>query len=513
MDISRWIDKHAVFSPEREAISFAGASIGYRSFAGDVATTARKLLSLGVGRGDVVAYLGLNSPLLLSLLFACGRLGAMLVPLNWRLAAPEHERMLRNCRPGVAIVAADFLSHAELLRAAFAGLSWVALERPPAGWRSWNETDPAPAALLPEGARGDDTPVLLCYTSGSTGAPKGVVHTHASLFWNAANSRHMHDLTSADRVLTTLPLFHVGGLNILTTPALYAGASVNLHARFDPGEAIDAIEKERITLTVLVPAQLTAMMAHPRWRQADLSSLRMITTGSTIVPASFVRKVHERGPRLIQVYGSTETCPVVAYQRADAAERKAGSAGLPALHCDLRIVNPDDREVGPGEDGEILARGPNIMREYLDAPEMTAASLKDGWYRTGDIGRFDQDGYLFVVSRKSDLIISGGENVYPAEIENVLLESPAIAEVSVVGVPDPRWGEAIVAVVAPARGAKLAAADVLARLEGRVARYKHPRKIVFTDALPRNALGKVMRDRVRAEIASAPERILEGHRP
>jgi fatty-acyl-CoA synthase len=512
MNISRWIDKHAKFAPRGAAVRFAGSSISYQSLAADVEHAARKLVALGVVSGDVVIYLGLNEPQLLALLFACGRLGALVAPLNWRLTALEHERMLQDCRPRVAVVADEFVSHAAPLRATLEATRWTTLGRPVAGWLAWSDVH-ASSAALPDHPDADNTPILLCYTSGSTGAPKGVVHTHASLFWNAINSVHMHDLTSADRVLTTLPLFHVGGLNILTVPALYAGASVTLHPRFDPGEAIDAIEKERITLTVLVPAQLMAMMACPRWQRADLSSLRVVTTGSTIIPASFVQKVHECGLRLIQVYGSTETCPIAAYQRADSAEVKSGAAGLPALHCDLRIVDADGRNVGQGEDGEILVRGPNLMREYLNAPEATSASLKDGWYSTGDVGHFDEDGYLFVVSRKSDMIISGGENVYPAEIENVLLEWPAISEVSVFGRPNPRWGEMIVAVVVPAPGAKLAAADVLARLEGRVARYKHPREIVFAAELPRNALGKVVKERARGELAPSPERILEGQRP
>ncbi|HEY0850015.1 MAG TPA: AMP-binding protein [Bradyrhizobium sp.] len=512
MNISRWIDKHAKFAPDGVAIRFAGSSISYQSFAADVENTARKLVTLGVAPGDIVVYLGLNCPQLLALLFACARLGAVVAPLNWRLTAPEHERMLQDCRPRVAVVADQFVPHAAPLCAAFAATRWITLGGPTAGWLAWNDVHASPA-MLPDRPDAENTPVLLCYTSGSTGAPKGVVHTHASLFWNALNSVHMHDLTSADRVLTTLPLFHVGGLNILTTPALYAGASVTLHPRFDAGEAIDAIEKERITLAVLVPAQLMAMMACPRWQQADLSSLRVVTTGSTIIPGSFVQKVHERGLRMIQVYGSTETCPVAAYQRVDSAERKLGAAGLPALHCELRIVDADGRDARQGEDGEILVRGPNLMREYLNAPEATSASLKDGWYWTGDVGHFDEDGYLSVVSRKNDMIISGGENVYPAEIENVLLEWPAISEVCVFGRPNPRWGEMIVAVVVAAPGLKLTTADILARLEGRVARYKYPREIVFAAALPRNALGKVIKERVRSEVAPPPERILEGQRP
>jgi fatty-acyl-CoA synthase len=418
--------------------------------------------------------------------------------------------MLRDCAPRLVLVADEYIAHAEPLRATGNATRWASLSRVP-GWLPWQDIVSEGTGLLPREDDGD-LPVLLCYTSGATGTPKGVVHTHDSLFWNAVNSAHMHDLTSADRVLTTLPMFHVGGLNILTTPALHAGASVTLHAKFDPGEAIDTIERERITLTVLVPAQLTAMMAHPRWNKADLSSLRAVTTGSTIVSASFVREVNARGLRLIQIYGSTETCPVAAYQRVDSADRKAGSAGLPALHCDLRIVDLDGRDVAPGDNGEILVRGRNLMREYLNAPEATAAALRDGWYHTGDIGHLDDDGYLFVAARKSDMIISGGENVYPAEIENILLELPGIAAASVVGRPDPRWGEAIVAVIVPAPGAKVAETEVLALLQGRIARYKHPREIVFMDDLPRNALGKVLKDRLRADVSLPLEPAERGQR-
>jgi fatty-acyl-CoA synthase len=507
MNIAQWIEKHAAFAPDRAAIRFANRSIAYRAFHDEIEQAAGRLVALGVRPGGVVAYLGQNSPELMALLFACARLGAMLVPLNWRLAVPEHLRVLEDCRPTAVLVEPEFHDHAAALANDFAATTWVALGKARTGWRAWDDVAPEP---LPPIASEDDSALLLCYTSGSTGTPKGVVHTHSSLFWNAMNSTHMHDLTSADRILSTLPMFHVGGLNVLTTPAFHAGASVTLHARFDPGEAIEAIERERITLTVLVPAQLTAMMAHPRWNDADFSSLRVVTTGSTIVPAAFVRRVHDRGLRLIQVYGSTETCPLAAYQRLDAADRKVGSAGLPALHCDVRIVDPDGADCAGGEDGEILVRGPNVMRGYLNAPEATASAMQGGWYHTGDVGHFDDDGYLYVVSRKTDMIISGGENVYPSEIESILLESPDIADVSVVGRPDPRWGEAIVAVVVLAPGAKMAEADVLALLDGRVARYKRPRHIAFADALPRNALGKVMKDRIRADVSSPREPVLQG---
>jgi fatty-acyl-CoA synthase len=487
MNLSHWIERHAAFSPRSIAIRFEDEEISYADLARRVGRAAAALAGLGVGKGDAVAYLGLNNPAELALLFACARLGAMFVPLNWRLAPPEHARVLADCPPRAFFAEPAFAAQARAIEGAPAAGELSALERE--------------AGRAPPSAGGEDSPLLLCYTSGSTGAPKGVVLTQRALFWNAVNSAHMHDLTSADRVLTTLPLFHVGGMNIQTTPALHAGASVTLHARFDPQATLDALERERITLTVLVPAQLDALMALPRWRSADLSGLRVITTGSTIVPEAYVRKVSERGVPVIQVYGATETCPIASYVRAQDALRKAGSAGLPALHCEMKIVGEDGAELPAGCDGEILVRGPNVATGYWNAPAETARTLADGWYRSGDLGHFDAEGHLYVVARKKDLIISGGENIYPAEVENVLLECPAVEEACVVGRPEPRWGEAVVAAVVLKPGCSLSEAEALALFQGRIARYKHPREVRFFERLPRSALGKVQKDAVRAAVA------------
>ena len=495
MDLSDWIERQAAFAPARTAVACAGRRHTYADLAMLVARSASALAACGVGRGDRVAHLGYNSVEQVALLFACARLGALFVPLSWRLAPPEHRTMLADCGPDVLVAEDPFVAQTTAVADAAAVPVRVAIGAAGAGWTPW-ERFLASGTLAPgrTGDIGPASPVLLCYTSGSTGQPKGVVLSQGALFHNAVNSAHMHDLTSGDVVLTTLPLFHVGGLNIQTLPALHAGATVILHPRFDAACAIEAFERDGITLTVLVPAQLELLAREPRWRDADLSTLRAITTGSTIIAQAFVRKGLQRGVPLLQVYGATETCPIAAYQRIGDAPHHPGSIGKAALHCELRLVDDAGRDVPAGATGEIWVRGPSTMDGYWNQPRESADALAGGWYHTGDMAHADADGWLYVDGRRRDVIISGGENVYPAEIENVLADSPAIAEVAVVGRPDERWGEAVVAVVVPARGAQLSREDVCAILDGRVARYKHPRDVVFAESLPRTALGKVRRE-------------------
>lgn len=309
-------------------------------------------------------------------------------------------------------------------------------------------------------------------------------------------SQHAHDFTVGDHVLNILPLFHVGGINIQMMPMFFVGGTVTLHPGFDPGATIDALENGGITSTVCVPTVMRALMVHPRWSDARFPSLRMLNTGSTDVPVDILRAVNARGVPMVQVYGATETGPIASYQRAAEAAATIGSIGRPAAHCSLRVMRDAHTECGVDEPGEIWVKGPNTFSYYWSNAEATQAALVDGWFRTGDVARRDAQGLYWFEGRKKHVIISGGENIYPAELERIYATLPGVTEAAVVGRPDARWGEVpvVVAVVGsdgPDRGALMAACD------GQIARFKRPKDAVLVDALPKNALGKVLVDEVR----------------
>src|SRR5690349_11306281 len=481
MNLADLIDRNAAFTPDKPALRFADGTWSYATFADRIGQMACALRSkLGVRRGDRIALLAQNHPDYLTLLYACARLGAMLVPLNWRLAAPELQFIVSDADVRAVVAASPFEVRA--------GAQIVSLES-------------IADLLAAEGGGGHEPdvnwldPLLIVYTAGTTGRPKGTVLTQHALLANAAMSQHMHDMTSEDHVLTVLPLFHVGGLNIQTTPALQLGATVSLHVRFTAEETLAAIAHDRPTLTTLVPSTIQALLEHPRWQTSDLGSLRAITTGSTLVPQGLVHAVQARGVPVLQVYGATETSPIAVYTRLGGDLTRPLSTGLPGLLCEARIVGDAGQEVPPGMAGEVEVRGPNVLTEYWRAPDTTAESLHDGWFRTGDIAIRDTDGYFTIHDRKKNMIVSGGENIYPAEIERVLLDHPSVAEAAVIGVADPRWQEVPVAYVVGR--AAISIDELHTHLRRQLARFKVPREIVLTDQLPRNALGKVQHFRLR----------------
>jgi fatty-acyl-CoA synthase len=498
VDLSDLIERNAAFTPDKPAIVFEGDTLTYAAFAARIEQTARALKNeFSIARGDRVAILSLNRPDYLVLLYACARLGAILVPLNWRLAVAEQAFILSDAAVKMLVLENNFAAILPVLEKSLPDAKVVGLDfAPPRG---------IPFDALLTQAHGDGRnphtdltcPLLIVYTSGTTGRPKGAVLRQEALLWNGVMSQHMHGLTSDDHVLTVLPFFHVGGLNIQTTPALHHGATVTIHSRFTPEAALGTIARDRPTLTVLVPATIQAVTEHPDWPTTDLSSLKAISTGSTIVPPHLIERFLARGVPVLQVYGSTETCPIAVYTRLSGDLSRVGSTGLPGLACEAIVIDDDGVELPPDMPGEIAVRGPNVFFEYWGNAEATREALHDGWYRTGDIGLRDSDGYFWVHERKKNLIISGGENIYPAEVERVLLEHSGVAECGVIGRPDPRWDEVPVAYVIRRAGCDVEAEELKTHVLTQLARFKVPRAFVFVDDLPRTALGKVQHSVLR----------------
>jgi fatty-acyl-CoA synthase len=425
----------------------------------------QRLDAEGVVPGAIVAWIGHNSWAQLAALAECERRGAVLMPLNWRLAPAELAQQLEHAGAGHLLTGAGTDALAAELRAR------VTLH-------------PGPA----EGIEPGD--LLLVYTSGTTGEPKGALHTAAGMRANRAAAIEVQGFGATTRVLSVLPLFHVGGLCIQTLPVLAAGGALQLHPRFDPEAWFDDVERWRPTTSLLVPAVMRALVEHPRWPRADLSSLAFVNSGSQIVPHHLVEAFHARGVPVAEVYGSTETGPVSIVRRAAEAFAHVGHAGRPAPGVEVRL----------GADGEVCLKAPNLLRTYHRST--TPAFDAEGWFHTGDLAIRHPDGCFEIVGRSKELIISGGENIHPAEIEGLLAERPEIADAAVVGLPDARWGEVPVLALTLRPGMHLDEAALRALLDARLARFKHPRRIVVVDALPRTALGKVQRARLARELAA-----------
>ena len=459
--------------------------------------TAHLQSTWGVQPGDRVAWLGFNHELQLVTLVACARLGAVFLPLNFRLAVPELQQVMQDAQPRLLVHDSH---HADTARA----LQGTNLKH------THHDSLIATASprALPLPAVNGDMPLLLVYTSGTTGVPKGAVHTQAALLANARASAWAHDFVEGDKVLSTLPMFHVGGLCIQTLPALLAGVEVVLHPRFDPTAWLDEMNTSRPSLSLLVPATMRAVFEHPRWADTSLACLRGVMTGSSTVPVAYLETLHARGVPVGQVYGTTETGPVSIVLRLPEAMARVGASGWPHPQAQVKLIDADGQEIGHGATGEVCIRADNLMRGYWSAQGQgqgqeqgqSGLGLQDGWFHSGDLGQRAEDGCITIVGRSKDMIISGGENIYPAEIENQLVTLPGVAENAVVGVADARWGEVPVAVLVrspDAAGQALTAEAVLQHLQSRIARFKLPRRVVFMDSLPKSALGKVLKPQLQ----------------
>ena len=451
----------------------------------------------GLKTGQRVAWLGLNHELQLVTLVACARLGLIFMPLNFRLAVAELKMVLQDAKPCILI-------HDELHANAVVSL---AIDVPRSCLlESLIATASAKNLALP--AVDDCADVLLVYTSGTTGLPKGAVHTQAGLLANAKASDEAHAFKPIDIVLSTLPMFHVGGLCIQTLPALLAGVSVHLQPRFDASAWLKSVSQgelvQRPTLSLLVPATMRAVLDHEEWPSVDLQSLRGIMAGSSTLPEAYLEKFHQRGVPVGQIYGTTETGPVSVILKFQDAVQRIGFAGWPHANLELQIRDSEEQVVKSGVTGEVCVRGSNVMRGYwLAASQAAGEGLKDGWFQTGDMGCLDANGCLQIVGRNKDMIISGGENIYPAEIENALATFPGLLECAVVGLPDERWGEVPVLTLVralTAEGSQLSETAVKAHLEAKIARFKLPRRVVFREELPKSALGKVQKPILQQQL-------------
>lgn len=466
---------HAAQRPQAVAVHFEGRDLDYRSLLECSQAVAALLWhGWGVRPGDRVAWLGHNHVDQLVLLFALARVGALLLPLNFRLAPAEWDSLVAGCGPSHLVHDAALADAAQAL-ARRAGLAVHPVGELAAA--------PMTGRVAPDHGQAQ-APALLVYTSGTTNRSKAAVHTQANLLANMAAAAQAQAMTPEDTVLTVLPLFHVGGLCIQTLPAMLAGARVLLHPRFDAATTLAAISGQRPSLTLQVPATMKALVEHPGWGGTDLSSLRAVWAGSSLLPAGLVKAFHARGLPVCNVYGATETGPFSIALPPAQAFSHAGSCGWPAPGVEVR------REAVQDGAGELLLRAPNVVQRYW--PDQPACDA-EGWFHTGDLARQAADGSYTVVGRSKDLIISGGENIHPAEIEAALEGHPAIAECAAFGLPDAAWGEAVAVALVLRPGHEASDDELRTHLQDRLARYKLPRRWLRLEALPKTALGKVRR--------------------
>ena len=510
-----WAARWAVYRPDQPALREYETDrvLTYRELNHRGERLAHRLTDhYGLRKGDRIAILAENSLEQVLLFVAAQKTGCVLVPLNYRLAGPEIDYLLRNAAPRLLVYAAEF---SETLAAA-PGREHIAHEWSIADLGAYCASATTPTPPFPAVDLTPDDPVFILYTSGTTGFPKGALYTHGMLFWNSVNTALSLIVTTESRTINCMPLFHTGGWNVLLTPFLHHGGYTVLLKKFDAATVLDLLQRERTTVFMGVPTMLKMIAELPAFAEARFPDLHYVIVGGEAMPIPLIEQWHERGVAIRQGYGMTEVGPNLTSLHQDDAIRKKGSIGRPNFYVETRIVDATGADVAPGDAGQLLLRGPMVTPGYWQQPEATAEALHDGWFHTGDRVRYDAEGYLYVVDRIKNMFISGGENVYPAEIERVLLEHPAVAEALVIGVPDERWGEvgrAFVVRVVDAdirglpdsqagivgrEGAAVAEDELLDFCRQRLAKFKVPRYVTFLAELPKNATGKIDRGALRA---------------
>lgn len=507
-NIGLYITKRAQLNPNTEAVVdiSSGKRQTYPELNARTNRVANALTDGGLAPGDRVATLLMNGAEFIESFFGVAKTGGVIVALNWRLVADELSFILNDSAAGILIFGTAFNEVVSELHArGSAGTqvsTWIhvgAAPDCPDFAESYEDILERAAADEPECTACDDDLLFIMYTSGTTGLPKGVMHSHSTADWSAITGNTTADTRYNDRYLICLPLFHVGALNPLLS-VIQGGATAVIMSEFDPLKIWAIYQREKITVTLAVPAMLNFMLQTYDSDKYDTSSLRWVMSGASPVPASLIETYAEMGIDIHQVYGLTESCGPACLISPEDAIRHAGSTGKPFFYTDVRVVNQAGDDCAVDEPGEVLLRGPHIMVGYWNRPDATAETLVDGWLKTGDVAVIDADGFVYIQDRIKDMIISGGENVYPAEIEHAIVSHEGVLEAAVIGVPSEKWGESPLAVVVKS-DENLAAEDVLAWTDGRLARFKQPRAVVFIDVIPRNPTGKVLKRVLRDQFA------------
>ncbi len=493
--------------PDREVIAYGDRRIDNRTLFERVNALARGMRELGIGRGAVVALLLYNCPEFLEVTFAVNKLGAVWLPLNYRLAAAEWRYILGHAgaeaivtepefAPSIDAIAEELpaLRHRVLVGAG-ADRPWIAFE---------TLVEPYRGERVADAEVEEHDLQRLMYTSGTTARPKGVMITYGNLLWKNVGHILEFGITSSDRTLVAGPLYHVGGMDLPASAVLYAGGSLVLLRKFEAREALAAIQAEGITNLWLAPAMVNMVLQLPDLEAYDTRSVRFIINGGEKMPVPLIQRVLRAFPNawFSDAYGLTETVSGDTFMDREHVISKIGSVGKPVVHLAVRVVDEEGQEVLPNQLGEVVLRGPKVFKGYWRDPEATAAAIRDGWFHTGDIGRIDEDGYLYIEDRKKDLIISGGENIASSEVERALYEHPAVVEAAVIGIPDPRWGEVPKAFVVLRSGAEVTTQDLIEHCRQRLARFKVPKQVEFIDALPRNPSGKVLKRELRERTSA-----------
>lgn len=511
MNSAWWVQRWGELHPEKPAIIFEGTTITYSALYGRLNAVATWLQSIGIEKGDRVAVMLDNCPEFIELYLACSRLGAIFVPINFRLAAKEVEYTLRNCRPRVFVFGEEFTrALAELnfqdylppmLTAVVAngGIRQGSLDYHKTVDRFIGEE---PFLTASTGPSSPEEAQVIMYTSGTTGEPKGAVLSHRKTFFNCLNADIFFKLSFDDIMLIILPLFHSGGLFIQASPCIYKGGTMVIHRRFDPHKTLFDIEHYKITKFLGVPTIYRALLDFPEHQRSDISSLKVCAIGGEKTTHELLVKCNEAGFPVRQIMGQTETS-ILLWASEEESLARPGTVGRPVFHAEVDLVDRQGRSVKLGEVGEIVVRGSIMMTEYWQDPEKTRETIRNGWLYTGDLARMDEEGYFYLVDRAKDMYISGGENVYPAEVEKVLKQHPAIDDVAVVGVPDEKWGEVGHAFVIRKHGHNVSCEEIIAFCDGKLARYKWPKSVSFVSSFPRTTLGKVRKHLLVSELPTS----------